>query len=83
MFGGADWRHGIMTEALGAVLAFGFLEMGLHRVEAVVDDANEPSKGLLRKLVFGHEGTLRQRFHFRDRYWDERYFGLLREEWRR
>jgi [ribosomal protein S5]-alanine N-acetyltransferase len=47
----------------------------------VVDDVNERSKGLLRKLGFTHEGTLRRRFYFRDCFLDERYFGLLREEW--
>jgi ribosomal-protein-alanine N-acetyltransferase len=81
--GRAHWRQGIMREALGAVLTFAFAEaaMGLHRVEAVVDGDNERSKGLLRALGFTYEGTLRQRFYFRERYWDEHYFGLLRDEW--
>ena len=79
----AQWRRGIMTEALGAMLAFAFAEMGLRRVEAVVDDVNERSKGLLRKLGFTHEGTLRQRFRFGGRFLDEHYFGLLADEWRR
>lgn len=80
--GHAYWRQGIMAEALGAVLAFAFETLWLHRIEAVVDDANERSKGLLRSLGFMHEGTLRQRFYFRDRFWDEHYFGLLANEWR-
>lgn len=79
--GRAFWRQGIMTEALGAILTFGFSTMGLHRIEAVVDDVNERSKGLLLKVGFTHEGTLRQRFFFRDRFLDEHYFGLLNEEW--
>ena len=76
------WRQGIMREALSAILTVAFESLGLHRVEAVVDDVNEPSKALLRSLGFTHEGTLRQRFFFRDRYWDEHYFGLLRGDWR-
>ncbi len=79
--GQAYWRQGIMSEALGALITLAFATMGLHRIEAVVDDVNERSKGLLRKLGFAHEGTLRQRFFFRDRFWDEHYFGLLRDEW--
>jgi [ribosomal protein S5]-alanine N-acetyltransferase len=70
-----------MTEAMAAILTYAFAELGLHRIEAVVDDVNERSKGLLRKLGFTHEGTLRQRFYFRDRFWDEHYFGLLSNEW--
>jgi ribosomal-protein-alanine N-acetyltransferase len=37
----------------------------------------------LRKLGFTYEGTLRPRFFFRGRFWDEHYFGLLSEEWQR
>jgi len=70
-----------MTEAMSAILTYAFTEPGLQRIEAVVDDVNEPSKGLLRKLGFIHEGTLRRRFFFRNRFWDEHYFGLLRDEW--
>ncbi|MBF6591920.1 MAG: GNAT family N-acetyltransferase, partial [Ktedonobacterales bacterium] len=79
----AYWRRGIMMEALSAMLTFAFATMELRRVEAVVDDVNERSKRLLRKLGFTHEGTLRQRFFFRGRFLDEHYFGLLRSEWQR
>jgi ribosomal-protein-alanine N-acetyltransferase len=56
--------------------------MGLHRIEAVIDIANERSKNLLLKLGFQYEGNLRQRFLFRGNFEDEYYFGLLRDEWR-
>jgi [ribosomal protein S5]-alanine N-acetyltransferase len=77
----AYWRQGIMTEALSGLISFAFVTVGLHRIEATVDDVNERSKGLLRKLGFSHEGTRRQRFFFRDRFWDEHDFGLLAGEW--
>jgi ribosomal-protein-alanine N-acetyltransferase len=77
----AYWRQGVMREALHAIITFAFSEMGLKRIEAVVDDTNEPSKALLRSLGFSHEGTLRKRFFFQGRFWDEHYFGLLQEEW--
>ena len=77
----AYWRRGIMTEAVSAILTFGFAELGLHRVEAIIDIANEQSKGLLLKLGFTYEGNLRQRYVFRDRFEDEHYFGLLKHEW--
>jgi len=76
------WRQGIMREAMSAALTFAFTTMALHRVEAVVDDGNEPSQGLLHALGFTHEGRLRQRFFYRDRFWDEHYFGLLADEWK-
>lgn len=77
----AHWGKGIMTEAESAILTYGFTEMGLHRVEAVIDIANVRSKDLLLKLGFTYEGNLRQRYHFRDRFEDEHYFGLLKDEW--
>ena len=79
----AYWRQGIMREALAALLDFAFQTLELHRVEAVVDDGNARSQRLLGALGFAHEGTLRQRFFFRDRFWDEHYYGLLRDDWRR
>ena len=75
------WGQGVMTEAVSAILTYGFTELELHRVEAVIDIANERSKGLLLKLGFTYEGNLRQRYSFRDRFEDEHYFGLLRDEW--
>ncbi|HLY31403.1 MAG TPA: GNAT family protein [Ktedonobacterales bacterium] len=77
----AYWRQGVMREALTAIITFGFDEMGLQRIEAIIDDANAASKGVLRSLGFTHEGTLRKRFFFRDQLWDEDYYGLLRDEW--
>ncbi|HEX9412198.1 MAG TPA: GNAT family protein [Ktedonobacterales bacterium] len=79
----ASWSQGIMAEALTAILTYGFMELGLHRVEAVIDEANARSKGLLLKLGFTYEGTLRERYHFRDRFEDEHYYGLLKHEWQR
>jgi ribosomal-protein-alanine N-acetyltransferase len=78
----AYWQQGIMSEALRATVTFAFATMGLSRIEAVVDEGNERSQGILRKLGFTHEGTLRQRFFFRDHFWNEHYFGLLKDEWK-
>jgi ribosomal-protein-alanine N-acetyltransferase len=75
------WGQGVMTEAMSAILTCGFSELGLHRVEAVVASANQPSKKLLLKLRFTYEGNLRQRYFFRDHFEDEHYFGLLKDDW--
>ena len=77
----AYWRQGIMAEAMPAILTYGFTELGLHRIEAALDPRNTPSENLLLKLGFTYEGTLRQRFFFRDQFLDARYFGLLKDEW--
>jgi ribosomal-protein-alanine N-acetyltransferase len=77
----AYWRQGIMTEAISAVLTYGFTELGLHRIEAIPLAGNTASKRLLLKLGFKCEGNLRQRHFFRDHFEDQLYFGLLKEEW--
>lgn len=78
----AFWGQGIMSEAMSAVLTYGFTELPLHRIEAIIDIMNERSKNLLLKLGFTYEGNLRQRYAFRDHFEDEHYFGLLKDEWR-
>ncbi len=78
----AYWGKGIASEAVTAVLTYGFATLDLHRIEAIIDIANDASKNLLLKLGFQYEGNLRQRYPFRDRFEDEHYFGLLKHEWR-
>ena len=48
--------HGLMTEALVAVLDAAFGASALHRVEANVQPANHRSLGLVRRLGFEKEG---------------------------
>ncbi|MCC6612806.1 MAG: GNAT family N-acetyltransferase [Anaerolineae bacterium] len=77
----AYWRQGIMAEVVPVILRYGFTALDLHRIEAVTSAENVPSGGLLRKLGFALEGTLRQRQFFAGRYEDQLYFGLLKDEW--
>ncbi len=77
----AYWQQGITSEAMSAVLTYGFTELELHRIEADVAPDNTRSKNLLLKLGFTFEGNLRQRYFFRGQYEDEYYFGLLKNEW--
>ncbi|MBM7554352.1 GNAT family N-acetyltransferase [Thalassobacillus pellis] len=76
----AEWRKGYMSEALRTILAHGFQSLKLHRIEGIVDGDNTPSKQLLLKLGFTYEGCMRERFYFRERYFDEHYYGLLSPE---
>ncbi len=75
-------RRGIMTEALRAILAYGFGTMGLNRVEVLTDPKNTASIGLLEKLDFRREGVLRENTHFRGRFVDDAVYSLLASEWR-
>jgi ribosomal-protein-alanine N-acetyltransferase len=76
----AYWNQGIMTEALGAVLRFGFESMLLNRVQAMVALDNAASLRVLEKLGFQHEGICRESWHDHGQYWDLHVLSLLRRE---
>jgi ribosomal-protein-alanine N-acetyltransferase len=76
------WRKGIMTEALSKVLEYGFGEMQLNRIEALVDPRNTASRKLLEKQQFKTEGVLRQYEYKGREYVDLAMLSLLKEDWR-
>jgi [ribosomal protein S5]-alanine N-acetyltransferase len=75
------WRHGLMSEAVAAVLRFGFEHMALHRVEATVAAGNTASATLLGRSGFQREGVLRGRFLKQETFRDVQMFGLTRADW--
>jgi [ribosomal protein S5]-alanine N-acetyltransferase len=75
------WGKGIMGEAIRPILNYGFTDLGLHRIEACPFGANSASNRLLLRLGFRYEGNLGQRHLFRGRYFDQLWYGLLKEEW--
>ncbi|AGP42249.1 GNAT family N-acetyltransferase [Sorangium cellulosum] len=76
----AFWNRGIMTEALRALIRFGFASMELHRVEAQIDPENRASARVLERLGFALEGRQRQNWYYDGRYTDTAVYGLLRGE---
>ncbi|MCY7541071.1 GNAT family N-acetyltransferase [Bacillus pumilus] len=44
------WRKGIMSEAIAAVLRYGFQEMDLNRIEAIIDPANTASISIIGEI---------------------------------
>jgi ribosomal-protein-alanine N-acetyltransferase len=78
---GAYWGQGIMTEALRAILNYGFESMHLNRIQAMVNPGNDRSISLLRKAGFQYEGQLREYGYWKGKFWDLHSFSLLRREW--
>jgi ribosomal-protein-alanine N-acetyltransferase len=76
----AMWGQGLMTEALEAILSFGFDRMGLNRIEADVTVGNVASERVLEGLGFTREGLLRQRGYWKGSYHDVWQFSLLRSD---
>jgi len=77
----AFWNMGIMREALGAVIQFGFERMHLNRIQATVMTRNKRSIRALESQGFTIEGRLREYSHFDGERHDEMMLSLLRREW--
>ena len=77
----AYWRQGIMSEAVLAMIDFGFTSMELNRIEAEVMPENTASAQLLRKLGFQQEGVRREYGFWGGMFHDLALFALLRREY--
>ena len=54
-----NWGKGYASEAINKVISYGFQELGLERIGAVVFIENEASNNLLTKIGFQKEGVLK------------------------
>lgn len=70
-------RKGYLTEILPFVIKYGFKEMKLHRIEALVATDNIPSLKLLKKNNFIFEGTLREHYFTNGVYENSEIYSLL------
>lgn len=78
--GRIHWGQGYMTEALRAMIRYGFRHLELHRIEAQVEPPNEASKAVLRRIGFKEEGVARERGYWRGGFHDLTQFGLIERE---
>ena len=73
------WGKGIAGEALEAVVAYGFHELQLMRIEALVEPENEASMHLLERHGFLQEGLLRSYEFTRGKYDDLYMYSRLND----
>lgn len=76
------WNQGYATEAVAAVIDYGFQELGLQRIYAAHFARNAASGQVLVKNGMRHEGTLRRDIKKWDEYLDIEMYSILRTEWR-
>lgn len=77
----AYWNRGIMTEALSALIDYGFRSMNLNRIEAQHETLNPASGAVMRKCGMLHEGTLRQRMLNKGKFVDVELYAILRRDY--
>lgn len=75
-------RRGYTSEAARLAVGFAFVQLGLHRVEAACLPTNQPSRGLLEKIGFQHEGYARGYLRIDGVWRDHVLYATLREDWR-
>ncbi|WP_270182502.1 GNAT family N-acetyltransferase [Alkalihalobacillus sp. CinArs1] len=72
---------GYMTEALSAIIPFGFDELHLNRIGALVHPDNTSSRKLVTKLGFQEEGVLRDYAYAGGKHFDLMMHALLKKDW--
>ena len=72
-----QWGRGIMSAILPAVIARGFDDWGLLRLEAMVTVGNTRSCALLERMGFRLEGVMARRGWWKGQAWDQMVFARL------
>lgn len=74
------WGQGIASEAIQAVIQYGFENFELNRIEALIEPANIPSQKLVKRCGFIREGLLRE-YEFTCGKFDDLYmYSLLKKD---
>jgi len=74
------WGRGIATEAVGAVIRFGFQKLELNRIEAKFMEGNEASRRVMEKNGMKFEGIGRQCMYIKGEYRNVGTCAILRRD---
>lgn len=73
--------QGVMIRSCKALINYGFMELGLHRIELKAATSNFKSQAIPRKLGFQQEGVLRQAEKVNGKFLDLVLYSMINEEW--
>lgn len=74
-------KMGLGTEAVKAVISFGFNNINFHKVQISHKEGNEASKKVILKNNLTFEGVLRDYFYVNRKYYSRYYYSILKDEW--
>ncbi len=74
--------HGYITEAGRALLTLAFDGLGVHRVVARIDQRNDASARVLRRLGLRQEAVLVENEWFKGEWTTEIDYAILEDDWR-
>lgn len=76
------WNQGYGTEALQAVLEFGFRHMNVHKISAAHNTDNPASGKIMGKAGMEQEGTIKHMIrNSKNQYKDCAVYGFLQEDY--
>jgi ribosomal-protein-alanine N-acetyltransferase len=73
------WNTGVMSEAIAELISYGFDEMNLHSIEAIINPANSVSRKVLQKFNFIKEAYFKENFFFEGKFLDFEVYSLLKK----
>ena len=71
------WRKGYVSEALAEIISYGFNQLELTRIGAIVFTENKASNDLLLKMGFQREGILRDYMYQDGKAYDTYVYSIL------
>lgn len=76
------WGKGIASEAFEAVIGYGFEQMNLQRIEALIEPLNLPSQRLAERQGFIREGLLRSYEYTVGKFDDLFIYSFLKQDYK-
>lgn len=73
---------GYVTEAVKAVMEYGFNQMNLHSIEAVIDPGNYASEKALQKIGFVKEAHIHENELYDGKFWDTVIYSMLKRNYK-
>lgn len=76
------WGKGYMTEAAKQIIAYGFNELDLERIQARCFVANKGSARVMEKAGMTFEGIMRKAMFAKGKFHDLKLYSILSDEWK-
>ena len=77
------YGKGIVTEAIKVIVQYGFEQMKLHSIEALIDPANTASEKVLQKNGFVKEAHLLENEYYEGKFLDTVIYSLLKRNFKK
>ncbi len=74
---------GYITEAIKVVVEYGFEQMNLHSIEAIIDPENIASERVLQKNGFIKEAHILENELWEGKFWDTVIYSLLKRNFKK